>query len=80
MTSAIKVPVVIKLLDEGLLVSRLGRRMSQYGGVLMMAIKLLHLISLTLAVSFFIEKPRLTVAIRFGSRLLKTLTKLADPS
>ena len=45
MNSAIKVPVVIKLLDGGLLVSRLGRRMSQYGGVLMMAIKLLHLIS-----------------------------------
>ena len=40
MDSAIKVPVVIKLLDGGLLVSRLGRRMSQYGGVLMMAIKL----------------------------------------
>ena len=45
MNSAIKVPVVIKLLDGGLLVTCLGRRMSQYVGVLMMAIKLLHLIS-----------------------------------
>ena len=45
MNSAIKVPVVIKLLDGGLFVSRIGRRMSQYGGVLMMAIKLLGLIS-----------------------------------
>ena len=45
MNSAIKVPVIVKLLDGGLLVSRIGRRMSQYGGVLMMVIKLLGLIS-----------------------------------
>ena len=34
-----------KTAGRGLLVSRHGRRMSQYGGVLMMAIKLLGLIS-----------------------------------